>query len=64
MAAAAVVVSTVQESLDGGEERKGTSHKNVTWMTPLVGGKEGNMSSASGIIAPGIPSVMKLEQEL
>ena len=62
VAAAAVVVTTVQECLDGGE-RKCTLHKNGTWMTPLVGGKEGNMSSASGIIAPGIPSVMKLELE-
>ena len=62
VAAAAEVVTTVQECLDGGE-RKCTLHKNVTWMTPLVGGKEGNMSSASGIIAPGIPSAMKLELE-
>jgi len=56
VAAAAVVVTTVQECLDGGE-RKCTLHNNGTWMTPLVGGKEGNMSSASGIIAPGIPSM-------
>ena len=63
VAAAAVVVTTVQECLVG-LERKCTLHKNGTWMTPLVGGKEGNMSSASGIIAPGIPSVMELEPEL
>ena len=35
-----------------------------TWMTPLVGGNEGNISKASGIIAPGIPSVKKINLEL
>ena len=61
VAAAAVVVTAVKECLVGGEE-SGKLEKNGTWMTPLVGGNEGNMSRASGIIAPGIPSATKINR--
>ena len=47
-----------------GGEGKCRLHYDGTWMTPLVGGNEGNISKASGIIAPGIPSIMKINLEL